>query len=127
MRNIWRIPELRDGSMAMEMEDFEQRAAAVLEAIGDAVDATGLDCDLEQKGDGVLEITLANDSRIIVNRHVAANEIWVAAKSGGYHFRFDGKNWINTRDGGELFSSISRYLSEQTGKSVMLQPWNADQ
>ena len=123
----WRIPELRDGSMVMKMEEFEQRAAAVLEAISDTVDAADLDCDLEQKGDGVLEITLTNGSRIIVNRHVAAGEIWVAAKSGGYHFRFDGKNWVNTRDGGELFSSISRYLSEQLGKSVMLQPWNANQ
>lgn len=127
MRNIWRIPELRDGSMVMKMENFEQRAAAVLEAIGDAVDAADLDCDLEQKGDGVLEITAANGSRIIVNRHAAASEIWVAAKSGGYHFRFDGQNWVNTRDGGELFSSISRYLSEQTGKNVMLQPWSAAQ
>ena len=111
----------------MKMDDFEQRAAAVLEAISDAVDVAGLDCDLEQKGDGVLEITLADGSRIIVNRHAAASEIWVAAKSGGYHFRFDGRNWINTRDGGELFSSISRYLSEQAGINVLLQSRSANQ
>lgn len=123
----WRIPELRDGSMGSQMEDFEKSAAAVLEAINDAVEATDLDCDVERKGDGVLEITLANGSRIIISRHVPGSEIWVAAKSGGYHFRFDGQSWINTRNGGELFLSISRYLSEQGGKSIMLQPWNASQ
>ena len=104
------------------MDDFEHRAAAVLEAIGRAIDNSGMDCDLEQKGDGVLEITLANDSRVIVNRHIAASEIWVAAKSGGYHFRFDGQAWVNTRDGGELFASLSRYLSEQGGNTVALRP-----
>jgi len=123
----WHFPELRDGSMAMKMENFEQRAAVVLQAISDAIDATDLDCDLEWKGDGILEITLANGSRIIVNRHAAASEIWVAAKSGGYHFRFDGQNWINTRDGAELFSSLSGFLSEQGGKGAVLQPWNSNQ
>lgn len=106
----------------MVTDDFEHRAAAVLDAIGQAIDNSGLDCDVEQKGDGVLEITLADDSRVIVNRHVAASEIWVAARSGGYHFRFDGRAWINTRDGGELFASLSRYLSEQSGEAVVLRP-----
>lgn len=94
----------------------------MLEAIGRAIDGSGLDCDVEQKGDGVLEITLADGSRIIVNRHVAASEIWIAAKSGGYHFRLEGQSWINTRDGGELFASLSRYLSEQGGEPVILRP-----
>ena len=102
------------------MDEFEQRAAAVLEAISRAIDESGIDCDLEQKGDGVLEVTLDNDSRVIINRHVAASEIWVAAKSGGYHFRFDGHHWVNTRDGGELFASLSRYLSEQSGEPFVL-------
>ncbi len=102
------------------MDDFEQRATAVLEAISRALDASGLDCDVEQKGDGVLQISLADGSRIVVNRHAAAREIWVAAKSGGYHFRFDGARWINTRDGGELFESLSRYLGEQAGETVEL-------
>lgn len=110
--------------MAMEMDDFEQRTVAVLEAISEAIDAVDLDCDLDQKGDGVLEVTLGNGSRLIVNRHTAANEIWVAAKSGGHHFRFNGQNWVNTRDGGELFSSISRYLSEQAHKTIVLQPYS---
>jgi CyaY protein len=102
------------------MDDFEQRTAATLEAISQAIEDSGMDCDLEQKGDGVLEITLADGSRVIVNRQAAASEIWVAAKSGGYHFRFDGGTWVNTRDGGELFASLSRYLSEQSGEPVIL-------
>lgn len=104
------------------MDDFERRAAIALDSISRAIDNSGIDCDVEQKGDGVLELTLANGSRVIVNRHVAASEIWVAARSGGYHFRFDGQAWINTRDGGELFASLSRYISEQAGEAVLLRP-----
>jgi CyaY protein len=47
-------------------------------------------------------------------------EIWVAAKSGGYHFRSDGQRWVNTRDGTELFAALSAYVSQQAGRSVNL-------
>ena len=47
----------------------------------------------------MLEIEFADGSKIIVNRHGAAREIWVAARSGGFHFRWDGAAWRDTRDG----------------------------
>ena len=104
------------------MDDFEKQAAQALEAINRKIDASGLDCDVEQKGDGVIDILLANATHVIVNRHSAAQEIWVAAKSGGYHFRFQGGRWLNTRDGEELFAALSRCLSEQAGEPVQLRP-----
>lgn len=102
------------------MSDFERLVAVALEGLATAIDASGLDCDVDQKGDGILEITLADDSRIVVNRNSSAGEIWVAAKSGGYHFRRSGDDWINTRNGEELVETLSRCLSEQSGVRVNL-------
>jgi len=109
-----------DGNTVMNEAEFNALAESTLSAVSSAVEESGLDCDVEMKGDGVIEITLEDDTRLIVNRHAAAREIWVAARSGGYHFRHDGRQWINTRDGGELFASLSRFLSEQSGSAVSL-------
>jgi CyaY protein len=69
----------------------------------------------------VIEITLEDDSRIIVNRHSSAQELWIAARSGGYHFRHTpGDIWIDTRTGEEFFAALARCLSEQSGESVIL-------
>jgi CyaY protein len=104
----------------MNESEFEERSRRVLAAIVLAVESSGAECDCEEKGDGVLELEFENGSKIIVNRQGAAREIWVAAKSGGYHFRYDGERWVNTRDGNELFSALSHYVSEQAGTPVVL-------
>src|SRR5262252_8217899 len=100
--------------MVMNPSEFESRADAMLERIARAVEESGADCDCEPKGSGVLEIEFPDGGRIIVNRHSAAQEIWVAAKSGGYHFRFDGSSWIDTRDKRELISAVSALIAEQS-------------
>jgi CyaY protein len=94
--------------------EFESRAEEMLERIARAVEESGTDCDCEPKGSGVLEIEFQDGSRIIVNRHSAAQEIWVAAKSGGYHFRFDGSAWVDTRDKRELLAALSTLIAEQS-------------
>lgn len=104
----------------MNETEFNARAEGSLAAIVRALEASGVDCDCEFKGEGVLELEFEDRSKIIVNRHGPAREIWVAAKSGGYHFRFDGARWVNTRNGDELFAALSRYVSEQSGSPVVL-------
>jgi len=104
----------------MDDSDFDSLADAALDRISRALDDTGVDCDWELKAGGVLELEFADGSRIIVNRHSAAQQIWVAARSGGYHFRYDGSRWIDTRDGTDLFASLSRRVSEQSGAPVIL-------
>ena len=104
----------------MNETEFNALAEGTLASVVRALESSGVDCDCEFKGDGVLELEFENHSKIIVNRHGPAREIWVAAKSGGYHFRFEGARWVNTRDGEELFAALSRYVSEQSGASVVL-------
>lgn len=100
--------------MAMDPGDFETLADAMLEKIAGFVEASGVDCDCETKGSGVLEIEFPDGSRIVVNRHSAAREIWVAARSGGFHFRFDGSAWVDTRDKRELLAALSELMGEQS-------------
>lgn len=104
----------------MTDSEFEVLADAALAALERA--AEDLDLDLQRKATGVLELEFDDGSRMIVNRHAAAREIWVAAKSGGFHFRHDGGSWRDTRDGTELFAALSRLVSAQSGKPVRLAP-----
>lgn len=66
----------------------------------------------------MLEIEFADGSKIIVNRHGVAKEIWVAARAGGFHFRWDGAVWRDTRDGTELMEKLSALASQQAGESI---------
>lgn len=104
----------------MEETEFNTLAGAALTRIEQALDACAADIDYELQPGGVLELEFGDGSKIIINRHAAAREIWVAARSGGFHFRHENGRWIGTRDGTELFSSLSRLVSEQAGESVSL-------
>ncbi len=102
---------------------FAQLAEATLRAIEQGLervsDSTDLDLDFNRQGN-VLEIECEDGSKIIVNSNAPVQEIWVAAKSGGFHFGRVEDAWRNTRDGSELFASLSRLLSLQCGVAVML-------
>jgi CyaY protein len=104
----------------MDERQFEALAGEALRAIERALDQSGVDADFELKEGGVLELEFGNGSKIIVNRHGAAREIWVAARSGGFHFRWDGAAWRDTRDGTELFAALSKLVSAQSGTGVIL-------
>lgn len=102
--------------------EFESLADATLAAVERAIDKVDLDVDVQTKGAGVLEIEFADGTKLIVNRHTAAREIWVAAKSGGFHFRRADNAWRDTRDGTELYAALSRLVSAQSATAVILAP-----
>jgi CyaY protein len=107
------MPELTES-------EFERVADATLAALERAFESAAPDADVQAKAAGVLEIEFDGGSRMVINRHAAAREIWVAARSGGFHFRHDGGRWRDTRDGTELFAAVSRLASEQYGGPVEL-------
>jgi CyaY protein len=104
----------------MNDAEFDRLAGAALHEIERRLEACEADLDFELKEGGVLELEFADGSKVIVNRHGAAREIWVAARSGGFHFRWDGAAWRDTRDGSELFAALARVASEQAGEPVRL-------
>ena len=104
----------------MDDKEFSALADAALARIEAAFDACGADLDVEVKPGGVLEIEFADGSKIIINRHGVAREIWVAARSGGFHFRHQDGIWCDTRDGAELMAKLSALASRQTGEEIDL-------
>ncbi|MBS4097535.1 MAG: iron donor protein CyaY [Sulfuricella sp.] len=103
----------------MTESEFKRAADEILARIEDAIDHCDVDIECENNG-GVLDLTFANGSHIIVNKQGATQEIWLAAKSGGYHFRWEGGMWRDTRDGSEFFAALNRWASEQAGEAVTL-------
>jgi len=94
--------------------------ARIEDMIGVAVDASDLDIDLELQAGGILKLEFDNSSQIIINRHAAAREIWIAARSGGFHFRPESGRWIGTRDGRELLDVLEELISLQAGTPFTL-------
>lgn len=102
----------------MNESDFHRDVDAVLASIEAAVErADELDVDLES---GILTITCPDASRLIVNRQTHNREIWVAARSGGFHFTFRDGNWRDTRSGDELFATLARLVEAQAGVKIAL-------
>ena len=100
----------------MNETDFHRAVDAVLARIEAAAeDVPELDVDLEA---GILTLTCADGSRIIVNRQTPNREIWVAARSGGFHFAHRDGAWRDTRTGDELFASLARIFASQAGARV---------
>ncbi|WP_374681212.1 iron donor protein CyaY [Accumulibacter sp.] len=104
----------------MNDSEFNALADAALQEIEAGLERSGADLDFEMVGDSVLEIEFADGGKIIVNRHNSAREVWVAARSGGFHYRWDGSCWRDTRGGEELMAALSRLLSAQAGETVVL-------
>lgn len=104
----------------MDEGEYGRLADAVMQRIEEGLDAAGGDLDYELAAGGVLEIACTDGSKIVVNRQAALREIWVAARSGGFHYRWDGAHWRDTRSGEELFAALERLLAEQGAGSVRL-------
>ena len=101
--------------------EFMDRAEAVLRAVEagcDRINDEGrTDVDNQRVG-GMITLTFANRSQIVINLQKPLHEVWLAARSGGYHFQFDGTRWMDTKGNGEFFACLSRDASTQTGAEL---------
>jgi CyaY protein len=86
-----------------------------LEAACDRINDENLaDIDSQRTG-GMVTLVFASQSQIVINLQKPLHEVWLAAKAGGYHYKFDGALWQDTKGQGEFFASLSRLASEQAG------------
>ncbi len=105
----------------MNEAEFDSAVTAALLAIERAIEASGADIEFENAGD-ILTLEFENGSKIIVNKQGAAAQIWVAAKTGGFHYGYDAKQrrWLNEKTGAELMQELARLVSAQAGSPVSL-------
>ncbi|MBD8514802.1 iron donor protein CyaY [Photobacterium sp. WH77] len=101
----------------MNDTEFHKLADQVLMHIEEGIDQSGADIEYETTGN-VLTLEFENRSQIVINRQEPLHEIWVASKSGGYHFKYNDGIWLCTRSGEELISLIKRECSVHAQESV---------
>ena len=99
----------------LEFMDHAEKLLLAVERSCDRInDDTDADVDAQRSG-GMVTLTFPNRSQIVINLQKPLHEVWMAARSGGYHYRFDGQAWQDTKGAGEFFDCLSRDAAEQSG------------
>ena len=113
--------DAQHGEIVMTDPEFLDRAELVLGAIEACCDRinelTEADIDNQRVG-GMVTLQFGNGSQIVVNLQKPLHEIWLAARAGGFHYRFDGTLWQDTKGHGELFARLSSEASTQAGLAL---------
>jgi CyaY protein len=102
----------------LEFLDHAEQLLRAVELACDRInDESDADIDNQRTG-GMITLTFANRSQIIINLQKPLHEVWLAARSGGYHFRFDGQQWADTKGQGEFFQRLTQDASTQSGMTL---------
>ncbi len=105
----------------LEYLDQAERALKAIELACDRInDETDADIDNQRTG-GMITLTFSNRSQIIINLQKPLQEIWMAARAGGFHYKFNSSQWRDTKDSSEFFANLSRYASAQAGQALVFQ------
>ena len=113
---------------SIDDKQFHQLGSHLLHSIEVALEAADdeldLDLDVERQGGNVINIRFKDRSVIVVNTQPPLHEIWVAAKSGGYHYRWAGTLatplWLDTKTGRELLTDLSEFATAQAGQAISI-------
>lgn len=101
--------------------EYHRLAAAALARIEAVIDRwlqdDVIDIDGQRTG-GLLELSFPAGSKIVINTQPPLHELWLAARAGGYHFRWSDGGWRDTRDGAEFFARLSQEASAQAGRAL---------
>lgn len=93
-------------------------------ALEEAFEKQDLDVDVERQGSSVLNIKFPNRTVVVVNMQTPLHELWVAAKEGGFHYRWSGTLskplWLDTKTGEEFYEALSRFVTNQGGITLRI-------
>jgi CyaY protein len=104
----------------MDDASFDQAARAELAALEDALAPIDPDDVEVSSSDGVLRLDLRDGTRIVINAHRAARQIWMAAVASAWHFDPAGDRWRAARTGEELRPTLARVVHERIGLQLAL-------
>ena len=100
----------------MTETEFHRAVDAAFARVEAAIERDGtLDADREG---GVLTVECPDGSKVILSRQPPLAEIWVAARSGGFHYGLKDGAWRDTRSGAEFFSALAQIFASQGGAKV---------
>ena len=109
------------------MTDLEylDQAEALLRAVEAACDRINdtSDADVDnQRTGGMVTLTFANRSQIIINLQKPLHEVWMAAQAGGFHYKLQAGQWRDTKDGSEFYDRLEACASQQAGQPLRFRP-----
>ena len=106
----------------LEYLDRAEALLATVEAECDRINEAG-DADIDnQRVGGMVTLVFADNSQIVVNLQKPLQELWLAARSGGYHYRWQEGQWRDTKSGEEFYARLSLSASEHAGAALRFQP-----
>lgn len=107
--------------MSLNEQQYQLLVDELLDRIEELLENTDLDLDIDNSGE-ILAIKFANHSQIIISRQLALKQLWLAAKSGGYHLDYDekSKKWILTTTNETFEQLLTRVIKEQTNQLVVI-------
>jgi len=105
----------------MTESEFNDVIDDIIISIEEQLDDLDTEVDYETSS-GILTLFMPNGSQIIINRQTANLQLWLAAKSGGYHFIYDDsqQQWSDTRTQNTFSDTLNRCLNEQSGETFSL-------
>jgi CyaY protein len=105
--------------------EYHARTSALLAGVEATLDRwlqdDVIDIDASRTG-GLLELSFPGGSKIVLNTQPPLHEVWLAARSGGFHFRHVDGRWLDTRDGRDFYELLSECASQQGGKALRFAP-----
>jgi CyaY protein len=103
----------------MTDSEFLLQVEQAFDVIERAIDAADADVEVSRAG-SVLTLELGSGAKVIVNSQAPMQQIWVAGRSGAYHYAYRDGHWIDTRDGAELYAALSRLLNTEGAGEITL-------
>lgn len=102
----------------LEYLDRAEALLAAVEACCDRInEETDADVDNQRVG-GMITLVFEDRSQIIINLQRPLHEVWLAARAGGFHYKWDGSAWRDSKGTGEFFADLTRYASQQAGRPL---------
>ena len=83
----------------------------------------GTDADIDnQRVGGMVTLVFPDRSQIVVNLQKPLHEVWLATRLGGYHYRYDGQQWADTKGGPDFWARLSQDASSHAGTLLHFGP-----
>jgi CyaY protein len=99
----------------MDDREFQDRVDGLFNDIEDQIDELEKDIDVDSTA-GMLAIEMPDGSNVVLSRQIANHEIWVAARSGGFHLSHTGGFWVCGTNDEKLSELLNRVFAEQLGE-----------
>ncbi|WP_117236433.1 iron donor protein CyaY [Vibrio maerlii] len=101
----------------MNDTEFHQLVDIQMQNIEEAIDDSGADIDYEVTGN-VMTLEFEDRSQIIINRQEPMHEIWLASKSGGFHFKLIDDVWTCSKTGKALFEMVKEECEKHADEEI---------